>query len=57
MLRLKGKLKQFLGLFYYLLKKNIKFAYPYPLKDNYSIYYLLTIYQTNKHYTKYTLLS
>jgi len=44
MLKLKGKLKQFLSLFYYLLKRNIKFAYPYPLRDNYSIYYFLTIY-------------
>jgi hypothetical protein len=44
MLRLKGKLKQFLGLFHYLLKRNIKFAYSYLLRNNYSIYYLLTIY-------------
>jgi len=44
MLRLKGKLKQFLGLFYYLLRRNIKFAYPCLLENNYSIYYPLTIY-------------
>ena len=44
MLGLKGRLEQFLGLFHCLLRRNIEFAYPYPLRDNYNIYYPLTIY-------------
>jgi hypothetical protein len=57
MSKLEGRLEQFLGPFHCLLRRNIEFAYPYPLGDNYGIYYPLTVYQTNGHCTRYTLLS
>jgi len=51
---LEDRTERFLGLYHCLLRRNIEFAYPYPLGDNYSIYYPLTIYQTTKHCTKNT---
>jgi hypothetical protein len=48
-----GGPERFLGLYHCLLRRNIEFAHPYPLRDNCGIYHPSTLYRTTGPCTGY----